>query len=312
MKKPKDKPVNLFNKIYDFYQINFDNLTSKKFHFASRLYLYNNDGFYHQQLLAMKPVFLEKNFLLREYTPRQEALAKFDKTRLNHINKFPNFLHWHDILIQGLYAQTVYGENHLAEVKKLVQAKDLLALESKLFADRQALAWLATYAISFLFFLHRWFLEDEDNLDLDQLIEIGLSHFDEQQPYELNLQIYYFTHCIIGETLFYARPIPEKHLSSHLKMLKIVEKLIKNNYFHTSLDHKLEFLMCCQLCHYQSDLEQEIFAEADRSVAPQGEFVVDKFNYYQATKGQFDLYQAEHQNVLYLMACQKYSPHALV
>jgi len=138
-----------------------------------------------------------------------------------------------------------------------------------------------------------------------------LKNLYESYLYQLSLKIYFFTHCIIAETLFYARNIPQKYQSTYLKIIEIVEDLIKNNYFNSHIDHKLEFLMCCRICNYTSKLENQIFDEINQSLSTEGLFLVDSINYYKDTRGKFDFYQAEHQNVLYLMACQKYSPHAL-
>jgi hypothetical protein len=107
------------------------------------------------------------------------------------------------------------------------------------------------------------------------------------------------THAVIGESRFYARRVRP---AQYKLFCKKTEQLIKDNYFDVSLDNKLEFLVCSQICSYDTSLRKLIEQEVEKSVSWAGNFLVDTHNYFGGSKTRHCLRTSEHRNVLYLMS----------
>ena len=83
-----------------------------------------------------------------------------------------------------------------------------------------------------------------------------------------------------------------------------MEQIIKDSYFRISLDMKFEFIVCCQILDYKSELEGIIEGEAERSLSSSGNFLVDTHNAWIHGFGH-KFARSEHRNVLYLMLDSK-------
>ena len=118
---------------------------------------------------------------------------------------------------------------------------------------------------------------------------------------ELESWIYYLTHLIIGDTLFYVVPLSQKKSSLYTHILKSIESEIANNFLWVHLDCKLEFLVCSYLHGYTSYLAPMIRSEANNSLSPEGAFVVDKYN-RNPQLHRVTFQTSEHRNALYIMS----------
>jgi hypothetical protein len=119
-----------------------------------------------------------------------------------------------------------------------------------------------------------------------------------------DLQAYMLTHAIIGESNFYSNKIT-RHKKIYEQIIIELEKLIGDNYFQLALDVKFEFLVCCEICNYSSSLKNLILAEADRSLADNGNFLISRLNDSRGFLTR-NLLDAEHRNTLYIMATSKH------
>lgn len=301
---------NLYLKIYKYFQREYKKLDIKKFHFASRLFLWNKDEFYENELNQFKSYFINADNLMDSYTLRTEALKKFNSQRCHHLKMYPNLLKLHDILIRALYSRTIFNENLQKQLQKCFSFDQGQLLAKKLLSDAQSLTWLSSYSISYLYLFSKFFPTDL-SLDLDFFYQIGSSQLDDQDTFQLGTKIYFFTHCIIGESLFYAREIPNQNLHHYQKYLLYIENLIRDYYQKISIDHKLEFLVCCRICYYQSKLTNKIYQEILASISEKGDYLIDKLNIYSKINTD-SLMSAEHQNVLFLMSMQEYQPQSKI
>jgi len=184
-----------------------------------------------------------------------------------------------------------------------------LSLNKKLSADKGAIAILSTHAINY-FYLLQYYLDRERKeikvTDPELYFNIAAKAYTGKLKNHLDLKIYLLTHCVIGESYFYSRPIMHNK-DIYLKMIKLLESLIWKNYFSVSLDNKFEFLVCAELCQYNSDLKQMIFSEAERSLSNVGNFLIDKINDIgKENIAKNGFISAEHRNVLFIMANKKF------
>ena len=290
----------LSEKVDKYFKGNFVVLDDKKFHFASRLFLWKHDSFYSSYLQSVQSNFIRKGFLETPYTSWDYVVEKSSPHRLAQFQKFPDLLKYHDIALLALYAKTVFGHDVLSEGRSLLDKEIVENLVKDLLADKEAFSTLSTYAVSFVYIIYGY-VYPQDVMIEKTILQTGEHAFRGESPEILSLKIYFYTHAIIGESLFYSRKIELSKMTYYLEMMQVVEKMILENYFLTSIDHKFEFLMCCRICGYSSSLESKIFDEAELSLSDKGDYLVDKQNYY-FNKKIDSLYHAEHQNVLFLMA----------
>jgi hypothetical protein len=90
-------------------------------------------------------------------------------------------------------------------------------------------------------------------------------------------------------------------------MLRRLETVIRKQFDMINLDNKLEFLVCCRILNYETDLFDRIYRECEGSISPHGTYLVDTLNSSKnTTKASLD--GSEHRNVLFIMSTEPYSP----
>jgi len=305
----------LSNNVYDYYLGHFAELSpDKQLHFASRLYLWSGDercAEHLRQLRAGVTLGDDPGAALREvYNLAQTTIHHGSKNaaaeRAPHFERYPELRSVVMVLFRLTFLRTVYGIDARGAFYDLYPAQTLDDLQQRLLADRQAMAILSTHAINFLYLYNRVLLDDDTSFDPSQLLDLARI-YDFSRPVHLQLFIYLYTHCVIGESQFYARRVPETYRPIYDSMLAALEKLIDARYDDINLDNKFEYLVCCGLLGVDSPLRARIDDEARRSIADEGMFLVDRHNNNpQITNHSLDL--SEHRNVLYILANQPFQP----
>lgn len=288
-------------------------LGDKKFHFLSRLSLWNGDSFFKDKLEELREEYIGKSeeayrkrlkeLFMRVPEHGDRMIAK--EARQKYFKKYHGLEPSLNLLFKNLFARELYGIDLRAFVRELVSDTVLLDLKFAIESDEEAMRALSTHAINYLYMLDDYLGTEASQPDTEKYFKIGTSYPDES----FELQIYFFTHCIIGASKFYSTEIKKDELSVYMKMVKFVEKIIKDNFQMISLDNKFEFLVCAKICGYKSDLEETIFSEADHSLAPDGNFLIDILNAKASLDERNDFVGAEHRNVLFIMAHSPFRPH---
>jgi len=201
----------------------------------------------------------------------------------------------------------VYGVDCRELFYQLFAQKDVLRLRDDLLKDTEALSILSTHAINFLYLLERCINQRDDTLPLAHFLEVGKTAYNRSDKLHLQLLLYLYTHCIIGDARFYYRALPARHAPVYTAMLQELEALIGQHYEDINLDNKFEFLVCCKIAGFTSGHEERIFDEASRSQSPDGVFLVDRFN-NNPQAGNISLDTSEHRNVLFIMANRDFTP----
>lgn len=300
--------------VEEYYKSNYQFLYEKQFHFASRMYLWTKDDIYRKWLDVRESDYIglteqeTENILkqdLEEKPDIEKRQTKSRKLRKEHFNKYPMLTRYVKLLFPTLFAETLYSRNIRPIVRKLVSDEEFMQLKKALMEDKEAVFTLSTHAINFFYLLRNYFYGESSNdefFDPEYFYEIALNS--NAGPDTFHFQIYLLTHCIIGESRFYVKKI-ENHKETYVKMIKLLEKIIFENYFSISLDSKMEFLVCTRLLDYKSYIETLILNEAERSLSNVGNYIMDKFNDKVQLKGD-KLTMAEHRNVLYLMTSKDF------
>ena len=302
------KTEDLYLKVEKWHKNNFDLLGDKKFHFASRLYLWRNDAFAKERLAKLKKEYvgIDKNaqeMKLRSFLnnkKREPAQTKIQKIRRPYHEKYPQLMSFDKILFRNLFCLTVYGIDLKDAIHNIGIKEDIIALRRTLLDDKEAIKALSTMAVNFFytsqFILGNRFAEPEF------FLELLLDDWKRGKEY-LHLRLYLATHAIIGESKFYAEPIVYKK-EVYVEIAKFAEKLIADNFDNISLDIKFEFLVCAKMMDFSSVLEGEIRKEAGKSLSQEGLFFVDRYNSNKGIAESFE--KSEHRNVLAIMGARKW------
>ena len=111
------------------------------------------------------------------------------------------------------------------------------------------------------------------------------------------LNVYLLTHCIIAETLFYSRSIPEDKWEYYSKVASMLEHLCTTHWDTMTIDSKLEVALCLQLVgHRDSGIIERAVTDAEDGYDTSEGFIKDP-----TVPHKNDLEWAEHRNVLYLL-----------
>ena len=122
------------------------------------------------------------------------------------------------------------------------------------------------------------------------------------------LQIYFFTHCIIGASRFYSTKIKKGELGVYMKMLKFIEEIIRDHFEMISLDNKFEFLVCAKICGYKSGIESGYSLGSRPFTCARRKFPYRHHNAKASPNERNDFVGAEHRNVLYIMSQTPFHP----
>jgi hypothetical protein len=279
----------------------------KQFHFASRLGAWEQHPEALQTLQRLRP-HLVPDFpadgALREIL--QKIIATPPTThiiaaalRAPYFKRYPTLYGAGLAMFRVRHWLAIYDIDGRDALFDAVPEEDLTKLERKLLRDPKA--------INFVYLYERIMLGQDDKkaIDIKKFYKLGRK-YDHKKPEELRLYIYFYTHCIIADSNFYTQPVPGFALPTYIKMLKRLEKAIRGHYDQISLDNKLEFLVCCRICDFDTTLAGRIYDECHSSLSDEGTFLIDRHN-ATAHPDRATFIPSEHRNVLYIMSRSPYT-----
>lgn len=237
------------------------------------------------------------------------ARINAETIRQPYFDKYPDLRGLTLALFRVRYLKFVYDVDVRHVLTDLYSLDELRALSDKLQQDTEALRVLSTYAINYIYLVdYILFPSDERPVTPSVFLELGRK-FTTNSPEEIQLLIYFYTHCIISAANFYLWPIDKSDLPAYQTMLQHLEDIIKNSFDQINLDNKFEFLVCCRIVGFDSPLFSLIYEEAERSVSTAGTFTVDTLNSFkQSHKTSFG--DSEHRNVLFILSTTPYSKNS--
>lgn len=304
---------NLYTKVLEEYKQNIDRLTfSHKYHFLHHLYLWDRNDWASNELACIKKEIAgDKATVLEriDRQSRQSAVAPVKNAaqlRKKYFAKYPSIQLLNNLLLETLYMKTVFGVDSRTLIPQVTRHLDIPTIFKTLLADSKAIAFLSTYAVNFFYIYDKFYAKTESIKPADILRHADI--LDKNNPQELLLYFYFVTHCIIGDSLFYAKPISHKHLQTYQSTLrKLDEILMSDSYNLLHMDVKFETIVCARMCGLRLKSEAKIYSEARRSLSVNGNFIVDIHN-ESAQEDFADLSSSEHRNILFLMSCTDYKP----
>jgi hypothetical protein len=306
----------LSNRILTYFLANLQRLPNEKqFHFASRLHLWDQDPAVAKVLATLRPWFTadgNSTDMLRGVKQRAADQPDFGSknvlaVRQPYFEQYPELTDYIPVLLQIMYSRTVYGIDCREEFQHIFPIARVNECAERLLADEAAMAMLSSQAINFLYTWGQLSQPYEAKLTPKHFLSVGQTRYDLTNKLHLQLLIYFYTHCIIGATHFYYRPVPVLHQETYKAMIHELEMVITNNYRDINLDNKFEFLVACSMLGYRSQCADRIMDEASDSISKDGQFLVDRHNNNpQRNNESFD--RSEHRNVLFLLGTRPYHP----
>ncbi len=301
-----------YEAVRKYYQNNLPYLMDARFHYASRTYLYLGDKKSKKDLLRLKEEYigndpaatdaiLAKTLTLRSSDPNEREL------RMPLFKKYGLLEPYTKILFKVLFADVIYGQDIRPAAARYLDRTKMLEMKAMLEKCPRDMAVLSTYAVNFLYGLENYFFKEKRSsnfLDPESYYDIALGAYSGKLQSKHNLRLYFLAHCILGESRFYSRKAT-RHRDTYGKMIRLAEEIISKNYFDVNLDNKFEFLVCAKILGYASGLEDVINSEAQNSLAPGANYLIDTLNKDVRLKNKAGFRSAEHRNVLYLMAFGK-------
>lgn len=299
-------------RVHAYYTQHFDQLADdKQFHFASRMAAWNNDIFSKNYLKSVESRYLASEDAVR--SALTDLLHNPPKAKINaaearqpYFDTYPELRGRMLALFRVRHLFTIYGVDTRELLLELVPLESLYELSEQLQGDDDALRVLSTYAINYIYLVEAILFPRESKLSLSRFLALG-QQYDTSNPENIQLLIYFYTHCIIGASNFYAHHVPPEDAAEYRQMLAQLESLIGENFERINLDNKLEFLVCCRIVNFPTTLTERIYEECAQSLSSEGDFVIDTLNSFkQSQKTSFS--DSEHRNVLFIMSSSDYSP----
>lgn len=296
----------LYNTVRATYEQQYASLKPRiQLHFASRLYLWQQDVAAANWLKRSRADFTCQDQPLlavqRLIAEPQPPLRQTGTLRAPYFTRYPDLRTYDRALFRLLFMNTLYGLETRAIFDQLFPADKTEKLYNSLLEDTAALAWLSSFGINYLYLLKRFVRQDKTALPLEKLLETGRTSYGNDTA-ETRLRCYFYTHCIIGETLFYARSVGQQYLAIYQHILAAAEQLVDRHFSQLKIDNLCEFLVCCRILGHTSPLEGRI-AQAFRDALSTEGYLQEP-----ADKRPSDLSRAEHRNVLFLMSQRPYRP----
>lgn len=314
------KNVKIKSLVQNYYDENFEHLGDKKFHYASRLYLFLKDNRYKKHLLDLQNEYIGinenetediiKNILNKTQDDNSIEYRNENDIRNDILKNYPYLGRYNRLLFKFLFSLKVYNKDISTYILKSLDIETLTEYYQKLYSNPEHLCKLSTLAINYLYninhFLRHINADKIPKLTSNYFLKIAQSEFknnvDIKNKY--NLELYYYTHLIIGASKFYSEKIVENK-KDYIKMIEICEKIIQENYFDINIDNKVEFLVCAKLLDYQTSLFKIIYSECKNSLSDIGNYLIDRTNKFSNLKNKNSFIQSEHRNILFIMAFKK-------
>ena len=298
--------------VRQYYLTHFDELPlDKQFHFAGRLATWEMNQECLAHLTKLKPQILPpavsaEALLTNLVQHPPEAKINAAQSRAIYFARYPQLRGLMLGMFRVRHARDIYKTDLRQALLKITPHATLRKLAEQLSNDHDALRTLSTYAINYLYLLDVLFPgQYDDLLHAESFFTLG-DAYDLANPEAIQLLIYLYTHCIIGDSNFYVRAVNPDRTATYRRMLERLEQLIDQNFTLINLDNKLEFLVCCNIIGYAAPtLAARIQHESSLSISDEGTFLIDRHNkFMQSDKKSF--IDSEHRNVLFIMSTSPY------
>lgn len=298
-----------------YYFNHFDELdTSHQFHFASRMAAWSGDQEAYKKLLGLKQAFVtppdnlsQSEYIANLISEPQKGRRVAQELRAPYFILYPDLYGLEKALFRVRHLKYIYDVDLKEVFLSVYPLAKIATLKQSLLSDPQSLRFLSSFAVN-MFYVSEIVLDHQSPKATPEFwYEVGL-HYDMTSIEQVQLLIYLYTHCIIADSHFYIRSIPEDHIATYNKMLSHLEAVIDAQFEHISLDNKLEYLVATKIIRFSTKLADRIYYECRQSISTKGNFIIERHNQNLRPDRQTFI-KSEHRNVLLIMSGSDFSPH---
>jgi hypothetical protein len=293
----------LTQKVLDSYEKNMSSLSNgKQFHFNSRMFLWTRKAYYKKKVSALEKTLLDNLDEVMESAknPTAEYPKKFLAQRKKAIEKYPWITRYNTLLFKWLFLKTIFKKNIRKKVLATISEETLRKCVRMLLNDPLSLTMLSTLGINFLY-LTRGILQERELFSPRELFNIATENYANTENHA-ELKLYFFTHCIIGESQFYKRRI-RNDVKTYIAMIRASEETLEEHFDSIPIDNKVEFLVTTKLCQIKSVFFNRIQEECEKNFSEDVGFIREP----RRPMEKQTLSDAEHRNVLYTMSNLRFS-----
>jgi hypothetical protein len=269
------------------------------FHFATRLAFVLNDTKAKKELADFYRSELENVTKAEQWNTVNEVLKNpsnpTETKRVELLKSYPTLRSSARYCFATLFSKKIWDIDFTPFTIDSIALEDVKSVQAKLLEDRKAILILSTYALNFLILTNHFqktFNEEELIKNLYKILD------DAWELPEMTLQkrIYFITHMIINDSLFYTRSIPHSHKQIHSLYTAKLELEIKNDIKKVSFDCLSEFVAANHLLDLHSKIDNDIFSLIVNATHSEKPFIVEPQN------PSMTITQAEHLNALFILA----------
>ncbi|HTK39833.1 MAG TPA: hypothetical protein VL362_03120 [Patescibacteria group bacterium] len=293
----------MYEQIYTTYHERFHELDHEhQFHFASRLALTADDAWARAKIDELESAMLgsSADSSLRLLRGKEPTLTDVNAAalRMPLFKQSPWLYDYELMLFYALHAKVQYDMDVTEQLKTQVQVS-LDQLHS-LVTDPRTLATLSTYLVN-AYYLHARLIDKTDQvIPLEAIQEALDTPLDD--PNDARLKLYLLTHCVLAETLFYARTIPASLQSYYHEIAEMIAARLESSWNDLTLDAKLEAAYCLKILSVRTDLQANVIQDAQAHYSDAHGYIIDP-----RSQAKNSLNGAEHRNVLFLMLTHRAS-----
>lgn len=300
---PRTRMESTTQKVLLSYKEKITSLSAKKqFHFNSRMFLWTKEMYYKKRVILLKDTLLENldESLENTKNPTAEYSKKFLPLRKSALEKYPWIIRYNVVLFKWLFLKTIFKDDIRKKILSTISEKTLREYAQSLLNDPPSLIMLSTFGINFLY-LTRGILQDKNLFHPKQFLDMATKYYASISEH-VELELYFFTHCIIGESQFYDKPV-QNNIKVYADMIRASEKILGKHFATISIDNKVELLVAAELCHIKSVLFEKIQKECEENFSEKLGFISEPRKPIEKQ----NLGDEEHRNVLYIMSNLKFS-----
>lgn len=304
--------MSLAQEIKQYYFGNLGDLPEdKRFHFASRIAAWEGDPQAYEFLIKLRHYLMPEGVSLEKLfndiiTKPRVGRRIAHNLRQPYFEKYPKLIGLHTALFRARHLKAVLDIDAKDALFGVVPKAQFGKLYNQLLADPSAMRVLSSIGVNYMY-LYKSLIGQRGLIDPALFVDVARG-YELYDPTNIRLKIYLYTHSIIGETNFYTEAVSPKSRLLFAKMLDELEEIIAKRFEDISLDNKLEFLVCCRICGINSPLFKKIYDECQKSIGPEGLFLIDRHN-KNAKNSRNSFSSSEHRNVLFIMGSSLFIPH---
>lgn len=295
------------SRIRHYYLSHYDDLPlEKRFHFASRLAAWEKHQpsleYLESQRIAYVGTSSNMESSLREllHTKPTSSISGY-KMRSAYFTAYPSLFGLSIALFRVRHLLYVYNVDERDALLRVIPESSLHKLAADLSADPSGFATLSTYAVNYTYLVEHILYAKHQRLITPENYYDHADRYSLNDPEQLRLFIYLYTHCVIAESNFYERPLVAERLAAYGHMITRLDDEIGARFSDVSLDNKLEFLVAARLCEITPQSRSRIIAECEASLSSEGDFLIDTHNTFSSSDKK-SFVNSEHRNVLFIMA----------